>query len=46
MGLEKDFLEGGARLSNMRVRVRWVFAGTRGGWCCVDGWCRGDGVEG
>jgi len=30
----------------MRVRVRWFFAGTRGSWYFVGGWCRGDGVVG
>jgi len=46
VGLGRYFWRGGAGLSNMRVRVRWFFAGTRGSWCCVDGWCRGDGVVG
>lgn len=42
----KGFFGERARLSNIRVRVRWFFAGTRGSWYCVDGWCRGDEVVG
>ncbi len=26
--------------------MRWFFAGTRGSWYFVGGWCRGDGVVG